>query len=181
MRLPRFNLRDLFWLVLVVGLALCWGLEFARSRRLRMEVQYLKSTGPIVDVIETPLEEVIRYVSRVHDIPVEMDWENLESLGLTRKTLITLRMIDGSLITTMQAVLRGQDDVRIVSSGNGIRVTTKEVAGADSLEIPPLISTAERRFYALLRAIDAEGYRVNFKNWEERGQEEATLERVIAP
>ena len=146
-----------------------------------MEVKYLKSTAPPVDVIETPLEEVILYMSRKHDIPVEMDWENLESLGLTRKTLITLRMIDGSLITTMQAVLRGHDDVRIVSSGNGIRVTTKDAAGADSLEIPPLLSTTERRFDALLRAIDAEGYRVNFKNWEERGREEVTLERVAAP
>ena len=75
----------------------------------------------------------------------------------------------------------GHDGVRIVSSGNGIRVTSKDAAGADSLEIPPLISTAERRFDALLRAIDAEGYRVNFKNWDQRGQEEVTLERVAAP
>jgi hypothetical protein len=181
MKLPRFNIRDLFWLMLVVGLVLCWGLEYSRSRRLGMEIKYLQSTAPPIDVIETPLEEVILYLSRKHDIPIEMDWENLESLGLTRKTLISLRMIDGSLVTTMQAVLVGHDSVRIVSSGNGIRVTSKDAAGADSLEIPPLLSTAERRFYALLRALDAEGYRVNFKNWEERGQEEVTLERVAAP
>src|SRR5215211_2164207 len=107
MKLPRFNIRDLFWLMLVVGLVLCWGLEYSRSRRLGMEVKYLKSTAPALSVIQTPLQEVILYVSRKHDIPVEMDWENLESLGLTRETLVTMNAIDGSLITTMGAVLRG--------------------------------------------------------------------------
>jgi hypothetical protein len=181
MKLPRFNIRDLFWLVLVVGLALCWGLEYSRSRRLGMEMKYLTSAARPIDVIETPLEDVVHYLSRVHDIPIEMDWENLAPLGLTRKTLITLRLIDGSLVSTIQHVLHGHENVRIVSSETGIRVTTKDAAGEDSLELPPLTSAAERRLFALIQAVGAEGYRVNFTTGARAGQEEVTLERVAAP
>lgn len=181
MKLPQLTLRELFLLVVIAAMGCGWWVERTRSRRLGMEMKYLTSAARPIDVIETPLEDVIHYVSRVHDIPVEMDWENLASLGLTRKTLITLRLIDGSLVSTIQHVLHGHESVRIVSSETGIRVTTKDAAGDDSLELPPLTSAADRRLMAVIVALDAEGYRVNFTNGARPGQEEATLERVTAP
>src|SRR5690349_14357858 len=98
MKLPQLSLRELFLLVVIAAMSCGWWVERTRSRRLGMEMKYLTSAARPIDVIETPLEDVIHYVSRVHDIPVEMDWDNLAPLGLTRKTLITLRLIDGSLV-----------------------------------------------------------------------------------
>lgn len=182
-RLPRFNIRDLFWLVLVVALALGWWLENSRARRLGIEVKYLKSVVPPQSFMEVPLENVIGILSRVHDVRIDVDWESLKAEGYTPKMLVTHNLQEGSLTKALSLIfLVGRDNVRIVPHEEGIRITTKDAAGTDALELRshagPHVGPDTKRLFRLLRAVEAEGYRVTFEKAERPGQEEVTLERL---
>jgi hypothetical protein len=178
MKLPQLYLRDLFWLVLVVGLALCWWLENSRARKLGMEVKYLKSVVRPVSFIETPLEDAIQFLGFKHGIRIDVDWKSLKT---GPKTLMTHNLTDGSLTYQLNRLFAGREEVDVVPTAEGIRVTTKNAGGTDVLELPPHVRLAEQRLDALLRAIDAEGYRVTFKNAAQPGQEAVILERVADP
>ena len=181
MKLPQLSLRELFLLVALVAMGCGWWAEHSRARRLKMEVTYLTSSIPPLDFIETPLEDVVLVLSRKHNIRIDVDWENLESLGITPKTLITQRLIDGSLTLAMTHAFHSHEDVRVVPDGDGIRVTTKDVAGSDVPQLRNVNPPDTQRLFRLIEAIDAEGYRVTFERAARPGEEEVTLERLANP
>ena len=52
MALPKLNLRDLFWIVLVVGLVLGWWAQYQHTRRLATTVTDLKADNEsLMDLI----------------------------------------------------------------------------------------------------------------------------------
>ena len=51
MTLPKLNLRDLFWLVVVVAIGLGWAIEHWSHAQLQEKVRRLKAVGLDVDSI----------------------------------------------------------------------------------------------------------------------------------
>ncbi len=74
----RFTIRDVLWLMVVVGMALGWWAEHQQTtlarlawrQRSRINVAEALAQTTTVDFVETPLLDVAEYFSSIHGIPV---------------------------------------------------------------------------------------------------------------
>jgi hypothetical protein len=135
----KLNLRDLFWLLLVVGLALAWWLERRNSdrtvmenRRLQMEVKYLKSAAPPIMFIDAPMGDAVLHLAQLHRVTITFDWKTLKEEGIDYKKVqtqmpVTRNLQDGSLRTRLELICTDYN-LAAVSSADGLLITTKKAA-----------------------------------------------------
>jgi hypothetical protein len=116
-RLPRFHLRDLFWLVLMVALVLGWWMD---RNRLATEVKYLKSTVNGVGFIETELSDALTFLSNKHNIGIAADWKSLKT---SPKTIVTHQLLDGSLPYQVHQLFLGHEAVDVTWNVDGVLIT----------------------------------------------------------
>ena len=70
----RFTIRDVLWLMVVVGLACALGMQLRQAEFLReswhdersRNLEFTLGTHPYFDVIEMPLKDVAQYFSDLH-------------------------------------------------------------------------------------------------------------------
>jgi hypothetical protein len=119
-RLPRVNLRDLFWLVLMVALVLGWWMD--RSR-LATEVKYLKSTVNGVGFIETELDDALTFLSNAHGIEIGVDWKSLKT---SPNATVTHQLSDGSLPYQIHQLFLGREAVDLTWTSECLLITGKQ-------------------------------------------------------
>jgi type II secretory pathway component GspD/PulD (secretin) len=59
-----------------------------------------------LDVVEMPLYDVVRKISREHGIPIILDPEGLETSNVTADQLVTIKLVDISLRNALRTVLK---------------------------------------------------------------------------
>lgn len=125
--MPRlsFSLRDVFWLMLVVGCLCAWWTENQRRKSLAMEVQYLKSAATPTQFVGTQLDEAIYHLSWKHRIKIDVDWPSLKAIGFNERTPVTCNLQNGSLRFALEAIFQ---DKAIAVSGRDGRVVISAVA-----------------------------------------------------
>lgn len=119
-RLPRVNLRDLFWLVLMVALVLGWWID---RKRLTAEVKYLKSNVNGVGFLETPLKDALTFLGNEHDIPIGVDWKSLKT---SPEALVTHQLEDGSLPYQIHQLFLGREAVDVTWASECLLITGKQ-------------------------------------------------------
>lgn len=81
----------------------------------------------VVSFIETPLEDVVRFIAEKHDIPVIVDQRAMEEIGLSTDVPITMDLRNVSLRSTLKLILRDLDMTYVVKD-EVLMVTTVEAA-----------------------------------------------------
>ncbi|QDU25969.1 hypothetical protein ETAA8_10410 [Anatilimnocola aggregata] len=130
----KFTLRDVFWLLLVIGVGLGWWLQSRHSARLATEVRYWKSTAPPIALVNTPLGEAVTLLMYKHQISIDVDWATLRKNGITSRTPITKNLVDGNLRNRLEWIFADFDQAVIVTpvSENKVRLTFEPRLTSDS-------------------------------------------------
>ncbi|WP_254507339.1 hypothetical protein [Anatilimnocola floriformis] len=121
-----FRLRDVFWLILIVGLACLLWRERTRTQRLASEARYYHSIAPPIALIDMPLEDAIATLEQAHGVKIEVDWPSVTKVTeLTPRMPVTQNLVDGSLVHAVErlffnmAIAEGTD--------RGIRVRARNI------------------------------------------------------
>ncbi|QDT10412.1 VWA domain-containing protein [Planctomycetes bacterium K23_9] len=80
--------------------------------------------------VETPLEEAVASISRMHDIPIVVDRKALEEIGLTPDTPVNVDLKNVSLRSFMRLMLR-ELDLTYMIKDEVMQITTAEAAEAN--------------------------------------------------
>lgn len=82
-----------------------------------------------IDFIETPLEDIVKFLKGVHDAEITLDARALEDVGIGTDTPITMHRKSIGLGSTLSLML---SDLELVWTADktGIRITTPEAAAA---------------------------------------------------
>lgn len=133
----RFPLRDVFWLTLVVGMAVGWWVHQRnlqeRVHSLSAQLKYARVLGSTTNAefVEKPLKDAARYFSDVHGVAIKLDKPSLEEVGMSETTGITLLVKGRTLDEALQQAL--EDRAKVVVTDDGLLIVgVKKPAGTSS-------------------------------------------------
>jgi len=113
----RFTIRDVLWLMVVVGLSVALWIEHRQAIDLRIALREEQARNDAIAelnkrtmlyCIEMPLKDIAVYFSRLHNVPVVL------ALQVDRNTSITCNYANVSLRVALEGILTPHDlDFRV--------------------------------------------------------------------
>jgi hypothetical protein len=122
-----FTLKTLFALTLIAA-CVC-GAYVWWARKARDRVIHTLGQDASLQVVETPLRDVVAELADRHGIEITLDEAELEKVGLHSQVVITQNLKGRSLRSTLNLVLRDLNLTYLVQQGS-ILITTPEAAKA---------------------------------------------------
>ncbi|MEX0977614.1 MAG: STN domain-containing protein, partial [Pirellulales bacterium] len=93
------------------------------------KIQKALSEPTKIEVIETPLQEVVTYLKDLHGIEIQLDRTAMADAGADPEEIVTLSVNGISLKSALRLLLRGMDLTYIIRD-EVLLITTKDVADA---------------------------------------------------
>ena len=82
----------------------------------------------VIEAVETPLIEVLEMLAEQHNLPIEIDLQGLEEIGLSADVPITLSKQNAKLRSVLADIVEQMGDLTYTVQNEALRVVTHEAA-----------------------------------------------------